>query len=357
MKIFKSLVMALAVVAAFSCSKNEPAADNGKRALSISIKTTQKSRAVDAPVAGGAKTDIESLYIYLTDGTTVLDRDIIADGTAVAEFVANGKIYSNIPSAVNEVLVVANKKVADDFPTAIGSSVADIKGFAFALASQQPDVTNQSAKYVTMMDAKGVLADGVTAEGVEKVKAEIVLAPIVGRLEINQVLKAGTGVHAIVVEKIWINNYFKSANYDAGNLLKNGFEIDDYAGNLQNTFGAGSEALNGILADKVDAYHLFSNNTDVVEMPNIVIKVSGTYDNGTGGQGAAFADKYITIKKYKDANGPVTKMKANNIYKVGLDKLTITASDLDSTPEAASVALEVSISVAEWTENILTPEI
>lgn len=358
MKIVNYVLWAAAAVSIFSaCSKkdNINVAD-GTRSVSVRINN-DTTRADDDPAEGDIASGYSSIYIYLTDGTKVVSSDVITAAAAVKEFKTNGKSYDNISSSITNVLIVANVKDTDSgLPTAAGTAVEDIEKFAFAVASQQPDVqhnenTKQDGLNVTMI-GRGALQSAEVTSGDGKMTAAVTLSPVVARMEISRELAVGDGVFSIKIDHVYINNYYSDYSLDTASLVNKGTVIDDYAGNLQNaTYSA--EVIAGT---KADAYHVFADGKRSV-MPHIILKVSGSFKNANDTEGAAFTDRYLTITKFKDDSGLIDNIEANNIYKIDLSQLTIPASVLDPTPEAGRISLAITIDVEKWNIVNVTPEL
>lgn len=360
MKNFKYALCALAgLLALSSCSKAETEnATKNKRSVTINI--SNGTRAVDEPVNGSVKSDYSSLYIYFTDGTSVVSSDVITEPDAITAFKATGKGYDNISSSITDVLVVANVKTGENLPVEAGTEVKKITGFAFAAASQQPDVThpeNTSAGglQVTMIGKSSLTDTGeTTEEGNAMMKADIILSPIVARVELSKELVAGEGVHSIKIDHVYLNSYYSHYSLDAASLVYKGVDISEYVSNLQNdTYGDEVKA-----GTKADAYHVFADGANT-EMPHVILEVSGFFKNAANAQGAAFDKKYLTITKFNDnaTAGSIGKIAANSIYKIDLSGLTVPASVLDPTPEAGRISLDVTVDVAEWTVVNVTPEL
>ena len=69
--------------------------------------------------------------------------------------------------------------------------------------------------------------------------------------------------------------------------------------------------------------------------------------------------KYVTIKGFKDGNKAIASIDAHKIYKMGLSDggIEITPDDITDKPEKEKIDLIVAITVADWTEVTVTPEI
>lgn len=358
MKIVNCVLWVAATLSLFSaCSKEDKINEaNGTRSVSVHINN-DTTRAADNPVEGSMTSGYSSLYIYLTDGTNVVSADAITTAEAISDFKKNGKSYDNISASVTSVLIVANIKDADSgLPTAAGTTVSAIEQFAFAVASQQPDIlhsenTKQGGLNVTMM-GKGALQSAEVTPGDGKMKAAVTISPVVARMEIFKALGAGDGVFSINIDHVYLNRYYSDYSLADDSIVDNGTVIGNYTDNLQNaTYSA--EMIAGTMAD---AYHVFADGTKTV-MPHIIFKVSGSFKNADDSEGAAFSDRYLTITKFKDIDGPIDYITTNNIYKIDLSQLNIPASVLDPTPEAGRISLAITVEVEAWNVVNVTPEL
>lgn len=361
MKIVSYALCALTAVSVFaSCSKEDGSrGTDATRSVAVRINS-RTAKAVDDPITGTVNSAYSSLYIYFTDGTKVVSSDVISKQADVDEFKSNGKNYDNISSSITKVMIVANVKTGDVLPVAAGTAVADVKSFAFAVASQQPDAahaenTKAQGLQVTMMGEAALTDTGeVSAAGDKKMKAAITISPIVARMEISKALVAGDGVYSIKIDNVYLNAYYSDYSFAADSFVDSGVDIANYDTNLQNdTYGDEVQA-----GTKADVYHLFADGT-ATGMPHIILGVSGYFKNSADGQGEAFTDRYLTITKFKDSTSAsaIGKISANNIYRIDLGELTVPASVLDPTPEAGRISLDVSVDVAAWNVVNVSPEL
>ena len=188
----------------------------------------------------------------------------------------------------------------------------------------------------------------------------MVLGSWVGRLEVGSV-KAGTGLDALTVEAVYINNFLN--DYSA--KTKQSFTELPWPGTYSPSWATDvyAAAVTSAAGTKVYAYQLFAGSL----IPHVIYKVSGTVSAGyklADGTGDAdnptpFTGKYITVKGFRESGTLLSATEPHKIYKLGLEDggIEITPDKITDKPEKAKIDLIVAVSVADWTVANVTPEI
>ena len=335
-KLSKTLctLTALALVAA--CNKEaDPGAPApaAKTNFAVSLPGALETYAVEDPQAAGQITPYyDNVVVYLVDagenavGYAWTDAEIkarqkrfeqIVEPTLVGVFVNSGSI--TLPTGPISLVelngFVQRLAVADQNKPVKTLAVADSKGNAAG--------DYLSVQQVTLMGQQTTFTTETSDDGHTLKKAAVELESLVARIEAGTV-KAGTGLDALTVEAVYINNF-----------------NNDYARSSEQCF---TSAL----------------------IPHIIYKVSGTVSAGyklADGTGDAdnptpFTGKYITVKGLVENGIPLRRIYNHTIYKMGLENggIEITPDKITDNPEKTKIDLIVAVTVADWTVSNVTPE-
>lgn len=322
------------------------------------------TRSVENPQNGGSIAPFyNDVTVYLVDGGDNIKGYNWTDD----EIKAGAKYFNHITTPAS-VIVIVNKGNAS-LPSA-GTKTALTEALAKIDISEQ----NKDAKVLEQTDNKGneagtylsvqqAILYGETSsfqtqtaeDNVTTTTATVKLSSPVSRFEAGT-LKAGTGLDRLTVDAVYINNFYNEYGKNTAQSYSSETWPDSFApawatdnGNSSVTSSEGTKAY---------AYQLYAGDL----APHIIYKVSGTVSEGyklADGTQGDFSGKYITISVLKSGADAISSIKANYIYKVGLsgDGIEITPENIDSNPEKDKVNLSVTVTVADWTEEMLTPEI
>ena len=277
----------------------------------------------------------------------------IVEPTNVVVVVNSGSITLPTGSVAPAVLEPALKSLV------IGDQNLAAKTLAAEDAKGNAAGTYLSVQQVTLYGTQSTFTTETPTDSHTLKKAAVELKSIVGRFEVGTV-KPGTGLDALTVEAVYINNFYLDAELSSSQKLTESTWPATYtpawatdAYNAAVTSNAGTKAY---------AYQVFSSTM----VPHIIYKVSGTVtagyklSDGTGDENTAtpFTDKYITVKGFRESGTLLSGVSEHKIYKMGLDGggIEITPDKITDKPEKNKIDLIVAITVADWTTSNVTPE-
>ena len=376
MKMKTVFVASLAAMTLAACSKD---ADSGvpapaaKTNFAVSLPGGLETYAVEKPQAAGQITPYyDNVTVYLVDA----GNNAVGYAWTDAEIKARKKAFGQINEPAGVFVIVNAGNVT--LPTGSVSFRAVEEAFAaVALADQ-----NQAAKTISAIDDKGnfpgtynpvqqvtlvgeqtvFTMDGVV-NGYTQKTAAVELESLVARFELGTV-KAGTGLDALTVEAVYLNNVLLDFLDGPGSVLQfvegtwpatftPEWATDTYSAEVTSNAGT-----------KVYAYQFFAGDGI---LPHVIYKVSGTVSagyklsDGTGDENnpTPFTGRYITVKGFRENGTWVNNFLPNKIYKMGLENggIEITPDKITDKPEKNKVDLTVAITVADWTAGNVTPEI
>ena len=379
MKMKTLFVAALATMFLVACNKDAeptgtPAGNGGgKTNFAVSLPGAPETYAVEDPQSAGAIVPFyNDVTVYLVDA----GNNFVGYAWTDAEIKAREKRFEQITEPV-QVIVMVNTGVATMPTGPISFSTFQNAVFAISAADQNKAVKTLAAEdskgnaagtygpiqQVTLFGEQGTFTTETPTDGHTLKKAAVELEAMVSRFELGTV-KAGTGLDALTVEAVYVNNFFLDAG-DASTSVQHFTE-----GTWPSTFtpawatDAYNAAVTSNAGTKVYAYQIFALSTSTI--PHVIYKVSGTVSagyklaDGTGDMDSptAFTDKYITVKGFREGGSLVSGLEINKIYKMGLEDggIAITPDKITDKPEKNKIDLIVGITVADWTSSNVTPE-
>ena len=371
-KLSKTLcaLTALALVAA--CNKEaDPGAPApaAKTNFAVSLPGALETYAVEDPQAAGQITPYyDNVVVYLVDagenavGYAWTDAEIkarqkrfeqIVEPTLVGVFVNSGSI--TLPTGPISLVelngFVQRLAVADQNKPVKTLAVADSKGNAAG--------DYLSVQQVTLMGQQTTFTTETSDDGHTLKKAAVELESLVARIEAGTV-KAGTGLDALTVEAVYINNF----NNDYARSSEQCFTETTWPATYSPSWATDTynASVTSVAGTKAYAYQAFTSAL----IPHIIYKVSGTVSAGyklADGTGDAdnptpFTDKYITVKGLVENGIPLRRIYNHTIYKMGLENggIEITPDKITDNPEKTKIDLIVAVTVADWTVSNVTPE-
>lgn len=379
MKKLSKIFCALAIPALFAaCSKDaEPGVPTGggeKTNFVVSLPGVPETYGVEDPQSAGQILPYyDNVIVYLADA----GYNAVGYAWTDAEIKAGEKRFEQIVEPAEVVVIVNTGSMS--MPTGAVSSaeledalkslaVADqnkpVKTLSVADAKGNAAGDYLSVQQVTLIGGQSTFTTETSDDGHTLKKAVVELGSGVSRFEIGTV-KPGTGLDALTVEAVYINNFF---NDNSGTSIQNFTELtwpatyspawatDGY--NAAVTSAAGTKAY---------AYQVLSAVQAVSLVPHIIYKVSGTVSagyklaDGTGDENnpTPFTGKYITVKGFKEGGSSIGSVHPHKIYKMGLENggIEITPDKITDNPEKTKIDLIVAITVADWSVSNVTPEI
>ena len=366
----KILFATLALAVMFtSCSKE----DNGgnetqNNVLLVKLPANVSLRAVESQASTATTITLSDVTVFLLNGNTVAAAPVTF---LPAEITAGYKRLEEVPSGVNNVIVVAN--IPAGATVASLTTGTAIKEFAYTIASQNAgNITT-----VTRM-GEGIPATAsdplATPDGHDYKAVSVELTPLVARFEIGTVTK-GTGIENVELVGVWINSYYTNGSKSAVKFHASsdpvwvvspstatspstsafpaitGITVPSYTEGTYYNQGSSSVSLTS--GSSVYAYQVFAGNN----IPHLILLVKGEYAAGHYTAGAKYFLRYLTFRNFLDGSTPITSVVANTIYKVGVGTtgIVVNADDLTPDPEMNLFDLGVTVTVTPWTEKTVTP--
>lgn len=396
--IFKTALVACIALTTMlvGCSKEEGVnTETGAKTISIKISRGDVTKAPDVQVNDGSEVALNDASIYFTQGTVVVARyDIDVDGEPTEtdenpdtgdisleqlEGQINGNVdgytFTNLPSTVNNVYFVGNSP--------IGFNIADINELtatdAIELASQT-NITNAALYGATNGLGTGTVVDGTTTYAVE-----ILVKPVVARLEIGNIAANWTTapyvstITAFDLLGIYIDNHYTEMGIDGSlaedaeligaPVIEDGLTEDEItalnaahyvAANYVDMSDESFVKLNGgfkgfpgyIASDEehaVWAYNFLAAKN--APAPRIVIKVENvviTNALGEADEDAYAGVKYLTVGSIKDLETKeiITAIEAGKIYRIS--NLSFAQGHLTANPNIGQIDIEVEVEIMNW---------
>lgn len=385
MKVKSILVSMFALAALASCNNDEnlPTGDGSSAKMSFKLSYENPTRAIQDPGSTGDIT-ISKLTLTMLDasGSQVDSRVLSASEIADAK-TANGVILEGVKTTAEKVQVVAN---GNNSGTAIQDyqvEFAEVPLFGEGNIDKTGSATNP-------------------ADGHVLYNAAVTITPVVARFEISgaiQVDKTINGVYAVDVEQIYVNNYkhtkgtndltfnphstgaawdviYSTAN---SNDIKFTDVITTTSSPASGSFYTGTPTADhnlGVVTGKAAAYHLFAakaenTTTPKVEeaLPHVILKVKVYKDEADYTAKTPMAGyDFMTIRSFNEGANILSEIVAAKIYKIDLNSLTVnfkpnpTDPDkpivpVDPDPEMDKFDLKVNVTVTNWSETTITPNI
>lgn len=361
------LVAALATMALISCDKENTTstpAEKGKTNFEVALPGKISTYAVETPQNAGQITPLYSdVAVYLVD----MGNNATAYEWTDDEIKNKSKRFEQIPEPA-KVIVVVNKGTATlpqsttlaALETALKTIAAADQNKALASIAAVDAKGNAAGNYisaqqVTLYGEQTVFNNETSTDGHTTKKAEVELKSLVSRFEVGTV-KPGTGLKKLAVEAVYVNYFYE----DYGMTTSQSFTEATWPTTFSPAWAtdAGDLAVTSQAGTKAYAYQVFAGNM----VPHIIYKVSGELEDDymlSDGTQGVFAGKYVTVKGFKENNQAITSIEAHKIYKMGLTDggIEITPDQITDKPEKEKVDLIVEITVANWTETTVTPEI
>lgn len=368
----KFILMALVAMTIFSCSKEDDnVTSNEPKSVKLSIKAGSLTRAVEQPVANGAKTTIHSLYVYFLDAPTgnIVSGSKAITGTDLQTIQeVNGLDITGVNSSAKYVYVVANaNENGITLPTS--GTLATIKAKTATMGSNNTgDWSN------ALLSNSDVANNGSIVLADNKYTANVSIMPDLSRIEISSIEAKTSGVdlpdypiYSYDLKALYLNNYY-SAFHIGG--LANGTQVvldgtadairanvpawakDVYGtaltGATTYTAAVGSGTLNDVWA-----YMLPAGNAPrvIFELENVSF---GTVGNIVT---PAVQTRFVTVKSFSFATGggTVATFERGKVYKV--KAVTFSANDTHENPNASDIDVTVTVEVLGWVGIDINPEL
>lgn len=367
MKMKSLFVAALVTMALVSCDKeNTPRtpAETGKTNFEVTLPGAIATYAVETPQVAGRITPLyNDVTVYLAEPSGNAKAYTWTD----EEIKNKSKRFEQIlpPS---KVVVVVNKGSVT-LPESVSTTSLLSELHKIVIADQNKAEANVatedarsnaagdyiSAQQVTLIGEATNFTDEAADDGHTLKKAAVELKSLVSRFEVGTV-KPGAGLKSLTVEAVYVNFFYN----EYGKTTQQSFTETSWPANFTPAWATdnGSAEVTSQDGTKVYAYQVFAGDM----VPHIIYKVSGELEDNSqlsDGTSGAFTGKYVTVNGFKDGNTALTSIEAHKIYKMGLTDggIEITPDEITDKPEKDKIDLVVDITVADWTEVTVTPEI
>lgn len=346
MKIKSLLVAMMALATMASCSNEDDATsvENAGTPKSVRLSLDYAStRAIGDPATAGRPT-LTNIYVlaYEDVACTKLQQTIaLTTEQAAALTTTDGSVTVAIPAKAMGVKMIANNGNSTVIP--------------------DPIVSYQDKNIKTEIPYVGQSVAGVQGSELAGYTAAITVAPQVARIEVSGIIKATDADNGctVTIDGVYMNKYISNLSSPAAQVSlvsTDGETITDataIAGMFDlSTATDWSSAFTATTPTKCAGYQLFAGSYAVA------LAVTVTPD-ATKYPGAAVEKGFVVIKKFTG----VDNLQASKIY-----KLNLTASGLEGEfhypdtpvtpdPSGEQKTVNVNVTVTEWTEENVTPEL
>ena len=383
-KMKKLFLMAFAAMTLFSCSNEGDASvvDDNASTFSLALKIERETftRAMQTPGTGDPA-DIQSMIIEVFDATYFKIAAKALSPQEIAGAMGNTAVLGDAGRIV--------------FPN-ISSRAAYVKLWAFqsnVAIANLPVLGGSINDYQMAFDAipfypvTGTIGSSVTdANGFISINKSVTPAPDFARFEMKPTLPTG-GITAVTTPDLNTNDAFPVGTTiditgiymnnirdqkggaivtNAGNFMSWGsgnwatghpYEIDGDWSNMYNAAASHATTTPLDFSTLSDCYNLYAQAVS----PHVIVRVMVNLPAGSAMANAMGENYYgfITLKDFKTTSGTLLSnlgVEAAKIYKVALD-LAVKPSNIDSEPEATAADLYAKVTIVEWTEVALTPEL
>ena len=371
MKKLTKILCALAVPALFAaCSKDAepgvPAGGGEKTNFVVSLPGAPETYGVEDPQSAGQIVPYyDNVIVYLIDA----GGNAMGYAWTAAEIKAKQKRFEQVvePDIVGVLVNTGNVSMPTGLTTAV--EINDLLETLNAASQNKPILTlasetngNAAGDYlsvqqVTLIGEQSTFTTETSDDGHTLKKAAIELNALTARFEVGAV-KPGTGLDALTVEAVYINNYYKDLSRDIELFTETTWPAT-YPAWATDGYNASVTSASGT---KAYAYQVLAGSY----VPHIIYKVGGTVSagyklaDGTGDENnpTPFTGKYITVKGFKEGGSSIGSVHPHKIYKMGLENggIEITPDKITDNPEKTKIDLIVAITVADWTVSNVTPE-
>lgn len=363
----KILLVALAATALFSCSKEsvDNSTEKGNASLYMSVKKAETKTAENTGGSNGGY--VTSLYVQLVDGSGVQFGSAYAAPSAFMDALSGGT-----PGNADNVLFIekvpqnAAKVIAYGFKAASAPAGFDLSNYDGTKV-----INNLQGEFADVpffnVSSGSYTATEINKDNATQWKTTTNISPYFARFEITGAPKAGSGINSISVSEVYINNFNATHGasaltayvgngahfiFDASHNITgttgggSGSDEGDWGTNPYTSSGAASKMYDNYTSSMYHGYNLYAQSS----MPQVVLKVSVTTDNSNTFTG------FVTIGGFKDAtNTAVSAIEIGKLYKLGLGEFTINISDVDPEPNHETADLHMTITVTDWEEVEITP--
>lgn len=378
MKVKSIFVSMLALVALASCNNDEnlPTGESSSAKMSFKLSYEPTTRAIQDPGNTGDIAISKLTLTMLDAGGNQVDSRVLSTDEITKATSATGVIIEGVKTTATTVQVVAN---GNNSGTAIQDyqvEFVDVPLFGEGNIDKTGTATNPDDGHLLY-------------------NAAVTIKPVVARFEISgaiQVTPTTNGVYAVDVEQVYINNYKHTKGNDdltynahtTGTVWDGIYSIsgsndikftDVIASPGTGSFYTTDHNL-GVLTGKAAAYHLFAAKaedmtTPKVEaaLPHVILKVKVYKDEASYTAKTPMAGyDFITIRSFNEGTDILSEIVAAKIYKIDLNSLAPNFKPnpvdpdkpivpVDPDPEMDKFDLKVNVTVINWSETTITPNI
>ncbi|MCD7914853.1 MAG: hypothetical protein LUG96_06070 [Tannerellaceae bacterium] len=396
LNIFSSVVLMAWLLGACSdldIKPDDPFSEGDHKTVYLRFNTSrQETREVEATATGTAAPLLSAILYFMDSAADPLVYAVrTVGGTGADATVAQieaGYEFTGIPSLVTQVYVVGNYNSADQdltdaaFPIYDGTTFSVIQDVVLNIQQVAYPVLadgTTSSVLLSVMDGQADLAEygvgtntwtGSNTPAAGDLYANVTLAPVNARIEIEEISYAGDLLASFTLEGIYINNYYPelpvSLTPGTNEPVNNGSDVTLYDRNnsayaysyyttledevdLDATVAGGTAAITPGM-DLVWAYHVFGNS-DLV--PHVILKLTNVVTQ----DGTELGTRYVTVSGFMNAStgAEITVFARNTIYKI--TDLAFTDGDISIVPEPEEIGIWIHVEVEDWTTVYVNPVI
>lgn len=358
------LFAALAMVIASACSSKEDVVDHKEGILNFKISETL-TKSVEAELPVGINITKGSLLCLKSNNPNTPGNRIAFDQSAITEAKSTSGHKVQVGNGYKFFQFIGNH------PENLNKDVETFNGS-----------TGTAAIYTTSNVGQR------TSKGGDPEEFEVALNayPAFSRIEVKNALKvpsqeiSGSKVFkSMTVKKIFVNNIVKQPVVDGANLKGNVFfkqGLTEFNIQPDGSVGASFPAVfwdNVTVSDytngtKCSAFNIYPT-ADVTpegtadKVFHIILQIdyelTPEYLATIGGGVAKRTNEYVTLTKFKKGGSLVTQSEHGKIYQIDLHDLedVITIDKITPEPEDKTVDLTVKLTVVNWVQEKLTPEL
>lgn len=335
-------MMALATMASCSNEDDATSVENSGTPKSVRLSLDYASTRAIGDAATVGRPTLTNIYVlaYKDVECTQLQQTIaLTPEQATALTAADSDVTVEIPASAMGIKMIANNGKSTVIP--------------------DPIVSYQGKNIKTEIPYVGRSEAGVTGNETAGYKAAIKIAPQVARIEVSGIINATDDANdcTVNIDGVYMNKYMANLSSPTAAVTltsENGETINNATAGMFDLSSATdwNSAFTATTPSKCAGYQLFAGSYGVT----LAVTVT---PNATKYPGVAAEKGFVVIKKFAS----VDKLEAGKIY-----RLNLTASGLEDNfhypdtpvtpdPSGEQKAVKVTVTVTEWTEVSVTPEL
>lgn len=318
--------IAMMALALFSCNKKDEPKKPEKAVLRICINDAEL-RALEAPVAGGDKTEcMDKVVLTLDNGATIK-----LEGADLTKAKSATGYEKDVDFAVNTVALTAHGVIDDE------TNITTLQGKIL----KTEGVQESDYSKIIPLAAPATAVTTTTTGGKTVYSVTLKPVPAVARVEVFGKIepKENESTHknafkSITVEHVYVNNYLSTRNGSRHLCVtdgKTGFANNPAVETEMNTaISAGQDLKDFEKGDKVAGYQLFPKKADEAATAelydHVILKIKIEYSEDAvkaRPELKNMTERYVTMVKFMTAaTGDLDHFESGKIYKLNLKDLS-----------------------------------